>query len=237
MTHPFFEFFNKNRPYIDPDSSKWPKEWSTVYFKSYPRLPQIKLPKPKLGNFSLEKAILNRESNRNFSGKPIKLEELAALLYYGAGITKGEGDMSRRAHPSGGARYPLEVYPFVFNIDGLNPGVYHYNVKNHHLELLLADKENLENSKNAFYGDFISKSSVIFVITMVPWRSSIKYGNFALKLGLLEAGHISQNIYLLTQVLKLKCCALGGFEEKLIHRLLDIDGITETAFYALAVSG
>ena len=235
MSHPFFEFFNRDRPYIDPDSSKWPKEWSTVYFKSYPRLPQIRLPKPKLGNFSLEKAILKRESNRNFSGKPIKLEELSALLYYGAGIIKGEGDSSRRAYPSGGARYPLEVYPLVFNVERLNPGVYHYNIKNHNLELLLDDKEDLENSKNAFYGNFISKSSVIFVISMIPWRSQMKYGNFALKVGLIEAGHLAQNVYLLASALELKCCALGGFQEKPIHQLLDIDGVTEIGVYAVAV--
>ena len=44
-----------------------------------------------------------------------------------------------------------------------------------------------------------------------------------------------QNIYLVSQALGLKCCALGDFDKELIHKLLDIDGITETAFYALAI--
>ncbi len=235
MTHPFFEFFNKNRLYIDPDSSKWPKEWSTVYFKSYPRLPQVKLPEPKLSNFPLKKAISKRESNRNFSGKPIKLQELSNLLFYSAGITKGKGDMSRRAYPSGGARYPSEIYLLVYNVEKLKPGLYHYNVKNHNLELLLDDKEDIGIAQNAFYGHFIPKSSVIFIISMAPWRSQMKYGNFALKVGLIEAGHLTENIYLVSQAVKLKCCALGGFQEKPIHQLLDIDGVTEIAFYAIAV--
>jgi SagB-type dehydrogenase family enzyme len=60
----------------------------------------------------------------------------------------------------------------------------------------------------------------------------MKYGNFAFKLGLIEAGHLAQNLYLMSAEQNLKCCALGGFNEKIIHKLLDIDGATEIAFYA-----
>lgn len=70
---------------------------------------------------------------------------------------------------------------------------------------------------------------------MIPWRSSMKYGNFALKVGLIESGHLAENIYLAVQALKLKCCALGGLDEKITHNILDIDGVTEIVFYVVAI--
>lgn len=223
---------------MDPDQSKWPKEWSEIYFKSYPRLKQVKLSKPSRDDFSLTEAILKRESNRDFSGALMNLEELSKLLFYSAGITRGERNLSRRAHPSGGARYPLEIYPLILSVEKTEPGIYHYNIKNHCLELLSNDSEDIENLKDAFYDSFIRKAAVILIISMIPWRSSIKYGNFALKVGLIESGHIGQNVYLMSQVLGLKCCALGGFHEsaeEFVHKILDIDGVNEIAFYVIAV--
>ena len=235
MLHPFFQFFNKSRPYIDPDSSQWPKEWSIIEFKSYSRLQQIKLPKPTLDKISLENVILNRKSEREFSGNPLNLKQLSSLLFFGAGITHKNKDpnLTRRAYPSGGARYPLEVYLAVLNVDGLTPGFYHYNVKKHSLELILKEKSIV--LRNLFHDDFVKKSGAIFIFSMIPKRSTIKYGDFALKIGLIETGHLAENIYLAAQSLKLKCCSLGNLNESLAHRLLDLDGSQEITFYALAV--
>ena len=66
-------------------------------------------------------------------------------------------------------------------------------------------------------------------------RDSIEYGNLSYKIAILEAEHIGQNIYLVSEALGLKCCAHGDFNKDLIHSLLDIDGVTETVFYALSV--
>lgn len=233
--HPFFEFFNRDRPWVDSDSSKWPKEWSKVFFKSYPRLSKVKLPAPRLQAITLNEAILKRESDRNFSGKPIKTEDLSNLLFYSAGIVRGKDDGSRRAYPSGGARYPLEIYPIVLNVKNLNSGIYHYNVKKNFLELISGDAEELEILKGAFRYPFVKNASLIIVFSMIPWRSAIKYGNFALKIGLIESGHLGQNVYLMAQAFKLKCCALGGFNEELVHKIFEIDGINEIAFYAIAI--
>lgn len=70
------------------------------------------------------------------------MEGLSILLKYSCGITRRtpEGD-GRRAQPSGGARYPIETYCLIVKPGkGLEPGLFHYNVKNHYLERLW-DKE------------------------------------------------------------------------------------------------
>jgi hypothetical protein len=64
--------------------------------------------------------------------------KLSSLLYHVAGIReKNEFMQANRFYPSAGARYPLEVYPLVFNVKGIKSGIYHYYVKNHLLEYLL----------------------------------------------------------------------------------------------------
>ena len=50
-----------------------------------------------------------------------------------------------------------------------------------------------------------------------------------------ESGHIGQNIYLVSEALGLKCCALAGTKDENLEKLIDIDGITESVVYALAV--
>ena len=121
----------------------------------------------------------------------------------------------------------------VLNVDGLTPGLYHYNVKKHSLELIL--KEKTAVLKTLFYYDFVEKAGAVFIFSMIPKRSTIKYSNFALKIGLIETGHLAENIYLAAQSLKLKCCSLGGLNESMAHRLLDLDGSQEITFYALAM--
>ena len=63
--------------------------------------------------------------------------------------------MTRRAYPSGGARFPLEIYVFLFKCKDLVSGIYHYNVLDHSLEKILDENvfgrdKMLENMKKSF---------------------------------------------------------------------------------------
>ncbi|MDF5808502.1 hypothetical protein P4123_14470 [Pseudomonas aeruginosa] len=42
----------------------------------------------------------------------------------------------RKTSPSGGSLHPVEVYPIVLNVDGIERGIYHYSVRRHGLERL-----------------------------------------------------------------------------------------------------
>ncbi len=112
-----------------------PPEWLTIYFKEYPRLPKVLLPKPKKLDFSIGESLIKRKSEREFNGKPINLKDLSQLLFYSAGIIeKKENDWNKthRAYPSGGGRFPLEIYLFNLQTSNeLKEGIYHYNVKEH----------------------------------------------------------------------------------------------------------
>ena len=235
---PLFEFFNRGARAVPEDRADWPEswKWKKIEYKKYPRMPQIKLPKAELPSVTLNDAILNRKSSRDFLAVPLTTAELSALIFFGAGITKENRDInfSHRAHPSGGARYPIELYPLIMNVKDLDEGIYHYNILDNSLEFLLkADREAIAGLSRF---DFVRDAGALFIFTMIPSRSTIKYGNAGYKMGLIEAGHIAQNIYLAASALQLKCLALGGMANlELANDLLDIDGNKEIAFYSAAL--
>lgn len=222
----------------------YPLAWKKIYFKEYPRFPQYSL--PLLKNLSLETnlfKILQKRRSRRVSDKNslIQLDKISYLLYFSAGINDLDikNRISKRMYPSGGARYPLEIYLIIFKrIEKLNPGIYHYNVKNHSLELILTKiaVKKVKNTLPAVNKNLIYKNSLLLIITAVYGRTYIKYGELTYKLCLLEAGHLGQNILLLAESLNLNCCSIGYISEKKIASLIDIDLDKEIILYSLIIN-
>ncbi len=229
---PFFEFFGKEMPLININSP----EWGMMTYKEYPRSPKIILPKPvSLPEKTIENVLRRRKTERNFSKRPISKEMLGQLLYWSAGLiskTAGAANEFRRFYPSGGARYPIEIYVANFIPGELDTGVYHYNVKNHILEKL--SFSSAENIKHALLYDFSKDAALLLLLSFAGERTIKKYGNLGYKLGLLEAGHIGQNIYLVGAALGLGVLALGGMNYEAVQKELNL-GEDETVFYQLTV--
>lgn len=222
-------------PQINDDPQSWPEEWKIIYFKGYSRLEEIKLcpPKNSLG-VSLENAILNRVSFREFTKKPIECSKISTILYYSAGLNKHKQTFGNaRMYPSAGARYPLEIYVLPLNVKGLKKNIYHYYVKSHSLELI--GKLETNDIISCFNQEFVSKASCLILLTAVFNRTVIKYGDRGYRYVLIESGHLGQNIYLTSTALGLGVCAIGGFIDKKLEVLLDIDGIKESIVYAFAI--
>ncbi len=232
------KFFHKQTRGLLPknlfDPKDWPLEWKKIYFKAYPRLEEFPLPKPKEPKIPLSKALKERQSSRSFSDKAVNLDELSTLLFYSAGIIKDADfwEETRRPYPSGGARYPLEIYLGVKSVENLLPAVYHYNVKSHSLEKI-GGKEELEKFQDTIFPSWAKDAALTVVITAVFDRTLQKYQDRGYRYILLEAGHLAQNFYLLAPALNLKCCGLGAFGEERLDRVLDIDGEIEGSLYVL----
>jgi SagB-type dehydrogenase family enzyme len=142
-----------------------------------------------------------------------------------------------RNYPSGGARYPLEVYLIVLMDTGeLKEGTYHYNVKFHYLEIMQQEKmqNQVRNAVNAVNEELVSKSPFLLVVSAVFSRSEIKYSHRTYRYLLLEAGHMVQNMYLVSEALGLNYCAIGGFVDRTINELLSFDVSKERALYMFA---
>ncbi len=216
---------------IPADSSKWPAAWTRIETKDYARLPHVELPhtSPRGDLFN---AIHSRASRREFTGAPLPLEKLATILKYSCGETK-EG---RRAQASGGARYPIEVYPIVFQgSEELPGGVYHYSVDRHALASLWERDFTKEDIAALYTYPWAQDVSVAFVLTAVFDRNQRKYGERGYRQIIIEAGAIVQNMYLVCAALDIQCCAIDGVREHEIEKLIDIDGFTESAVVSVVV--
>ncbi len=223
--------------HIPTDDSQWPKSWTTIFYKTYELLPKHifsrKTPKHDPGLFS---SITNRKSGRSFAPAPITNEELSTLLLYSCGEIIQSESSTKRAQPSGGPQYPVEAYVLVFRPhDDLSAGVYHYNVRDHTLECMSTREFTKFDIEKLFVYPWVQDVAAAIVLTGVFSRTKEKYGQRGYRYALLEAGHIGQNVYLVSGALGLQCCGVGGSYDTAIEDLLDIDGEYESALYTLAV--
>lgn len=212
-------------------------------FKQYPGLPSISLPLDvELGEANIGDVIRMRRTVRNFTGEPISLEQFSAVLLYSYGITgQFTYNLQRpeiqylRAAPSGGGLYPIEVYPVVLHVDGVAPGIYHYNVKDHALTEL--EKGNFHDIIPPLLSgqSFTKKCAAIFLLTAMFKRTTRKYGQRGYRFVLLDAGHIGQNFYLAATAMALGCLAIGGAYDRQVEEILRLDGVEESLVYVLAV--
>jgi len=217
-------------------SNTWPQEWKTVYYKAYPRFDQIILPLPSSKRFELFQALSSRISIRNFSCKPVSLKQLSNLLYYSVGLKRilVKTESESRMYPSAGARYPLEIYLFIFNVQNLENGVYHYHLKTHSLELIPSENMKSQALKQVNQ-EWLKESGFFIIPTAVFDRTEVKYKDRGYRHTMTEYGHIAQNVYLIGTALGLGVCSIGGFIDEGFNKILDLDGRTESIVGLIAI--
>jgi SagB-type dehydrogenase family enzyme len=205
-------------------------------YKAYAGAERVSL--PPVGDFRglpTEDAIEGRRSVRAYSGQPMKMEELSRLLHYTGGITAERWGYRLRAAPSAGALYPIELYPVLHRVEGLEPGLYHYAVRDHELELLEAGDRRGEIVRHGLAQEFLGEGNLVLVFTAIFQRLRWKYQERAYRYALLEAGHLGQNVYLAAASMGMGACAVGAFYDDGLNRMLGVDGKDEAVIYMLAV--
>lgn len=232
-----FHRSSKQLTRVPANSKDWPDEWKTTLYKNYGTLRQLHLPLEgkDLPFFEL---VRNRKSDRDFTDVGLTKNELSLLLKYSCGEIGGatDGGDTRRAQPSGGARFPIEAYVLVFRPSAdLSAGLYHYNVQKHTLDVLSERNFSSIDISKFFTYPWVQDASAALVLTGTFHRSQAKYGERGYRFVLLEAGHIGQNVYLAAASLGLKSAALGGTRDEPLERLLQIDGVQESVVYTLVL--
>ena len=184
---------------------------------------------------TLDKAIRQRRSVRQFRPTPLSLGRLAYLLWASTGIGRREGGYEFRTAPSAGALYPIETYVVANNVRKLEPGLYHYGIVNHELEQLALGDLGRSIALAALGQGMCAAAPVVFVWTAVVARSKWKYRQRAYRYIYLDAGHIAENLALAAVSLGLGTCQIGALFDDEANKLLDIDGINETVIYMSVV--
>ncbi len=212
-----------------------PVSMPDIYYKSYARFEEIKLPKENLGEISLKKALVNRASCRRYKDSPIPLGSLSTILKYSFGINENHinaNGLGLRFYPSAGARFPLEIYVVVNNVQKIPRGVYHYYLPNHSLEKLFNNL--IFEPKDIIVSPWFEQASCYIVVTAFHNRTITKYGNLGHRFVLNEAGFAGQNVYLVSQAVGLGCSAVSYYDDAL-EKLLGIDGANESVVLCFAL--
>jgi len=183
--------------------------------------------------------LMMRKSRRTFLTKPIDVNTLSRLLTLSFGARGNDNNPMFRTYASAGARYPIEVYAIILKSNEIDLGIYHYNVFDNSLELL--KRGNYSEKVYEFYSNQKQQVSMNFpcliLFSMVFKRSMDKYGEKGYRFALLDAGHMSQNLYLVSEYLKLGAVAFGGGakNDNSLDEMLSLTGGEENAFYSFAV--
>jgi SagB-type dehydrogenase family enzyme len=206
-------------------------------YKRYPSAKVIKLSRKfPTKALSIVEALRRRRSMRSFSLEPFSLDDLSFLLWACTGVQRKERGYEFRTAPSAGALYPIETYVVVNNMEGLEKGVYHYNIEAHALEELHTGDFTRETAHAALEQKTCAEASVVFVWTAVFKRSKWKYAQRAYRYVYLDAGHIAQNLALAAIGSGLASCQIGAFFDDEVNQIIGVDGEEESAIY-LSVTG
>jgi SagB-type dehydrogenase family enzyme len=129
---------------------------------------------------------------------PHDLRTLATWLYLSSGTirqVRGRPSAWVRACPSEAMAYPCELYVAAFAIEGLEPGLYHFSVREFALRKLRDGWETLAQIKRGRPDlQFIKTSPAVLLVSTVICRSTWKLQQRGYRAALRDAGHLIQNI-------------------------------------------
>ena len=205
-------------------------------YKTYPDCERVALPVFEPDRpMSLDKVLEQRKSVREFQAKPLSLGRLSYLLWASTGIGRAEGGHEFRTAPSAGALYPIETYIIANDVRKLEPGLYHYAVRDHELEKLRTGDLRRPIALAALGQTMCATAPVVFVWTAIVQRSKWKYRQRAYRYIYLDAGHIAENLSLAAVSLGLGTCQIGALFDDEVNKILDVDGQEETTIYMSVV--
>jgi putative peptide maturation dehydrogenase len=206
-------------------------------FASFPPIPALRLPGRERDG-SLYRILMARRTTRSFAPDvPMTLEQLDTVLRYVFGCHGYRRPLPdvvciKRTSPSGGGLHPIEAYPIVNNVEGVDPGIYHYNARDHELVLLseLEPTEGRRMASSFMCGQsYFGTAHVSFVLTARFYRNYWKYRRHqkAYAAILMDAAHLSQTLYLVSAELGLGAFITIAINAGDIEERLGLDGVRE----------
>ncbi|PRX60682.1 SagB-type dehydrogenase family enzyme [Nonomuraea fuscirosea] len=164
--------------------------------------------------------------------RPITAGQLAEFLYRCAATSDHPtpyGDRPRRAYPGGGGIHELELYVVAHQVDGLEPGTYHYDGYGHRLEPLgrKAGAERVLLDAARSMSGARARPQVLLLVTARFERLMWVYEGLAYALILKNLGVLVQTMYLVATAMGLGGCALGSSAPRAFQRISGADPLRE----------
>jgi putative peptide maturation dehydrogenase len=189
----------------------------------------------------LYSALAERRTTRSFhASQPLALDELGLALHQVFGChgfaTSPGGEIVnlKRTSPSAGGLHPIEAFPLLTNVAGVEPGIYHYDAERHALSLLTPLERDAATALATQFvcgQTYFGSVHALFLLVARFVRSNWKYRRHqkAYASVLLDAGHLSQTLYLVAADRGLGAFVTGVINNAEIDERLGLDGIDEGA--------
>src|SRR3989449_5110241 len=163
-----------------------------------------------------------------------RLEDLARVLYFSAGITKRKiytgGEIYFRAASCTGALYEFELYLVCSDLPELKAGVYHFGPGDFALRLLrVGDHRGVLVHATAGEPSIVHAPAII-VCAGTYWRNAWKYRTRTYRHFGWDNGAILANMLAMAAALRLPAKIVLGFVDSEVNALLDLDTSREVAF-------
>ncbi len=198
-----------------------------------PTGPTVQLPEPRVkGDISVEETIAKRHTIEAAKPGQISLQEATQLLWAAQGVT---GKWNRRATPSAGGAYPIEVILVAGDVAGLPAGVYRYWGDLGKVERL-ADGDKRWDVAQVVTFQGLQQAPAIVVVTGVEARTARVFANpvAAHTQVAMEAGGVMQNLMLEAVALGLGTAEVGAADPARLAQMLRLPP-GETVFAIVVV--
>ena len=192
-------------------------DWATQPdpYRSYIGAKQIKLP------LSFDNKTIKYQDifdTQKTDTAPMCIESISQFFQFSLGLAAVKSYQGQswalRCNASSGNLQPSESYLLSNDIEGIENGLYHYGVKDHHLEQLSQTKEKLD----------IPKDSFIVGLSSIVWREAWKYGERSWRYTQLDCGHAYKALEISAKILGWDIQILNTNDED-ISSLIGLDDI------------
>lgn len=203
-----------------------------------------RVPLPALVHGPLSSLLRARQTCRAFEpSAELRASDLSGLLFQTFGcrgvVRRSQYPSIRKHSPSGGSLHPTEGYVLIRSAEGFAPGIYHYNVRAHALDLLRETRaEEARGLALLFvaYQDWFADAQVLFIHVARILRHTWKYRTHpkSYRVLLMDVGHLSQTFYLACAELGLGAFFTGAINDRNIEEELGLDPLE---FCVLGING
>jgi SagB-type dehydrogenase family enzyme len=214
-------------------------------YKIYPAAGAVALPRdltlPAMPAFAALAGNAPPDPDTPLDDTPLDLANLTRILFCADGLTRrnrvGGEDYHFRSAASAGALYPIEIYLAAGEVEGLEPGLYHYSPADLKLRGLRRGDWRGLIARAAAMRPSIMEARAVLLMSAIFWRSAWKYRARAFRYCFWDTGTILANLLAATNAEGIKTEVITAFEDARIETLIGAEGDREGVMCIVALGG
>lgn len=211
--------------------------------KTYTEKSMIKLPESRRRGGGDVLAAIERWRTQDLTGgflpSTLSFADLALILYHAQGTTRSvtypAGTFHFRAAPSAGALYPVNLYVAAHRVEGLEPGLYYYDPKEHRLALLQSGDPATRIAQFSGSPHLYEPAACTLLLTVTFARTGFKYKERCYRYVNMDAGHVAANAAYVATAQGYGAPIIARFDDDAFNTYLEIGGHEEAGLALMPI--